>query len=498
MNAQIQHNTSSPALPANLKRRFQYEPLTSEDLDRVHATAMRVFDEVGFEIQEPQALDLFRKAGARIDAGGNIARMTEQQIMDILSTTPHTLTLFSRDANHHVTLGAGNVYFGTGGTALNILDYPSQEQRLAALSDLIDIARLVDKLDNIHLLLLPTYPNEIAVDHVDVNRFLTGMLFTRKHIMGGIYTARGIDDVMNMAAMLAGSAEKLRREPFISMIACGISPLRLDSKYGAYMIQLARHGIPTAVPVEPLCGATAPVTLAGTLVIQTCDGLINMMLMQLANPGAPAIYGSVATSVNLHDVAYLGGPVESGMLNAATAQIARYYGFPYYSTAGISDAKILDTQCGYETGITNLLVGLGGGDFIHDAAGLMEFASTVSREKLVMDNDILGMVSRAIKGIDVNDKTLAFDVIQRAGPGGNFVSERHTRRYMNREHYHPTIANRQRREAWTADGCKSAARTAHEKACAILDQEPIYYIDETIRNRIRESFPNVKEELFTV
>ncbi len=459
---------------------------------------MHVLEEVGFQVHVPEALNLFAEAGAVVDRENRTIRIKESLVKELISTVPPHLKLYGRDSENDMTLGAGNVYFGTGGTALNVIDYDGDVQRSASMNDLIDIIRIVDKMEHIHFMLLPTYPNEIAVEHVDINRFYAGLKYTSKHIMGGVYTSQGIDDVITMAEKIAGSPEALRERPFISMIACSISPLRLDSKYGSFMMQTARKGIPTAVPVEPLCGATAPVTLAGTLVIQNCDGLINIMLTQLTNPGAPVIYGCVATSVSLHDVRYLGGPVESGMINAATAQLARYYGFPYYSTAGISDSKVLDAQCGYETAINNLLVGLAGGDLVHDAAGLMEFATSVSKEKLVIDDEILGMVLRAVRGIDINENTLAEDVIKSIGPGGNFIAHRHTRKYMYREHYTPRLSNRQPRELWQVEGAKTTEETAHDRVMAILSDRPNHYINETVDAELLNTFPHIEAEYLPI
>jgi trimethylamine--corrinoid protein Co-methyltransferase len=209
------------------------------------------------------------------------------------------------------------------------------------------------------------------------------------------------------------------------------------------------------------------------------------------------IYGSVATSINFQDMSYLGAPVESGLLNAAAAQLARFYGFPYYSTAGISDSKTLDAQCGYETAVNNLLVALAGGDFIHDAAGLMEFALTVSKEKLVIDNEILGMVHRACRGIEVNEETLAFETIHSAGPGGNFVSERHTRKHMHREHYQPSLSNREKRETWLENGGLSTAEKAHAKVQELLAEEPRFFIDPKLFKRLTQLFPKIRKEYFS-
>lgn len=455
---------------------------------------MTVLAEVGFEVHEPEVFDLFRRLDTKVDSERRVVRIKERAVNDLLSTVPAKVTLYGRRAGTDLELGAGNVYCGTGGTALNILDYERGERRPAKMHDLVDVIRIVDRLKHVHFMLLPTYPNELEVEAVDVNRFFAGLCHTSKHIMGGVYTAEGIRDVIAMAEQLAGSPEALRERPFISLITCGISPLRLDGKYGAFMTQVARAGIPVAVPAEPLCGATSPVTLAGTLVIQNCDALINVMTTQLVNAGAPVIYGCVASAADMRDLKYLGGPVESGLINAATAQLARHYGIPYYATAGISDAKTLDAQCGYESAITNLLVALAGGEFIHDAAGLMEFALTVSKEKLVLDDDLLGMALRAVRGITVNEQTLALDSIRAAGPGGNFVAGRHTRKHMRREHYVPPLSDREPRETWAAAGGKSAAARAHEVVQGILDEPAGLHIPEETARAVMQRYPAISKD----
>ena len=469
-----------------------YKPLSPAEIDLIHETTMEVFSEIGFKVHLPEIFEMLRKMGASVDSHERIVRIGESIVMELISSIPSELTLYARKAKHNVHLGTGNVYFGTGGTALNVLDYETDQQRAANLLDLVEIVRLVDHLDNIHLLLIPTYPNDLPIEKVDINRFFTGLANTEKHIMGGIYTSQGIRDVIAMAEIVAGSAEALREKPFISMITCGISPLVFDSKYGALMIQVAKENIPLAVPVEPLCGATAPITLAGNLVIQNCDALIHLMTTQMVNPGAPVLYGCVATSTDLRDLNYLGGPVESGMINAATAQLAQHYGIPYYATAGISDSKILDVQSGYESAVNNLLVALAGADFIHDAAGLMEFAMTVSKEKLVIDNEILGMVQRAVQGIEVNKDTLALDVIRQAGPGGNFTTLRHTRKYMRKEHYFPKLSDREKRQVWEQNGKKTTKERAHEEVERILSEPHRTYIPTDVIKTLTDRFPDIE------
>ncbi|UNC90739.1 trimethylamine methyltransferase family protein [Candidatus Contubernalis alkaliaceticus] len=457
-------------------RIHQYKPLTQRDIEEVHRATMEVLSETGFEVHQPEAFAYFKEVADFVDEQNQIIKLKEKTIRELISSVPSTVTLYGREEKHDCRLGSGEVYFGTGGTALNMLDYGEKESRTACMQDLENVIRIVHRMDNIDICLLPTYPSELDISEVDVHRFNAGLTYTNKHIMGGVYTSQGIDDVIRMAEEAAGSPEALRERPFISIITCGISPLRVDNEYGTFMIQVAKEGIPLAVPVEPLCGGTSPMSLAGTLVIQNCDALINVMLTQLVNPGTPVIYGCVASSMDMRSMSYLGAPVESGLINAATAQMTHYYGIPYYSTAGISDSKTLDAQCGYESAITNMLVGLAGADFIHDAAGLMEFAFTVSLEKLVIDNEIIGMVKQAIKGIDVSEETLCLDEIKETGPGGNFLTSRSTRKFMRSEHYQPTLSDRQERSLWISEGHMTADQRAHEIVTGILKEKPKRYL----------------------
>jgi len=458
-----------------------YKPLSENAIAQIHNTSMRVFEEVGFQVNSEKALDFFRGSGAEVD--GRIVKLPRGRVMELVARAPSEVTLYGRRPEHHITLGGARVYAGTGGTALHVIDMASGERRQATLHDLKQIAKLVDGLENIHFFLLPTYPNDVPVENVDVNRFFAGLENTSKHVMGGVYTPEGIQKVTRMAEIIAGSADKLRREPFISMIICAISPLKIDRNYGAMIVDIAEAGIPIVVPAEPLCGATSPVTLAGNLVIQNVDSLTEVCLTQLVNPGTPVIYGSVASSTDFRDLKYITGAIEMGLLNAAGAQMAQFYRLPFYATAGMSDAKTIDAQCGYESALSSLLCALAGANFIHDAAGLLDFALSVSYEKYVADNEILGMVMRAVEGIKVDEDTLAFDLIKQVGPGGHFVSAKHTRKYMRTEHYQPTLSERDNLEEWKAKGKKDTAARARERVEEILSA-PGYRLPDEVRQRI--------------
>ena len=295
-----------------------------------------------------------------------------------------------------------------------------------------------------------------------------------------------------MAEMIAGSKEALRERPLVSMVTCcGISPFTFDDKYSELTIEVAGAGIPVVTPVEPLCGATAPVTLAGNLVVQNVDTLAGVMLTQLVNPGTPVFYGCISSISDMKDMKYLSGAVEMGLMNAAASQLARHYGLPIYATAGMSDSKTLDAQAGYESAITNLLVALAGGNFIHDAAGFLEFCMCASLEKYVVDNEILGMVMRAVRGIEVNDDTLAFGLLQEIGAGGHFVACRHTRKFMRREHYTPTLSDRATREEWEKSGAPDTRERARLRVESLLAEPEQSYLDDTVRQRIRKEIVGV-------
>lgn len=471
-----------------------YKPLNGQDIQKIHETSLKVFEEVGVEVSFNAARELFRKAGAMVDESSRVVRVPRGLVEELILKAPSVVNLCGRAENGKLDckIGGTSVYLGTGGTALKVQDPGSKKSRSAHLADIIKMARLVDSLDNIHFYMLNVYPNDLAVEDVDVNRFGAALNCTRKHIMGGVYTLEGVRRVIKMAEIIAGSPAKLRERPFISMVTCLISPFKMDESYSQLTMEVAQHGIPVVVPAEPLCGATAPITLAGNLVVQNVDTLSGILLAQLTNPGTPVLYGCISSITDLRDMKYLSGAVEMGLMNAAAAQMAQFYNLPIYATAGMSDSKVNDAQAGYESAITNLMVALAGGNFIHDAAGFLEFCLTASYDKLVIDNEIIGMVMRAVEGIQVNEETLAFDLIKEAGPGGQFVFSRHTRRHMRSEQYLPRFSDRENRSKWEAAGAKDAWERASEKVKEILDSPFQPVISSDIREQIKKEIPGIQ------
>ncbi|MFQ5842749.1 MAG: trimethylamine methyltransferase family protein, partial [Thermodesulfobacteriota bacterium] len=403
-----------------------YQPLSESDMKHIHETVMRIYEEVGIQICTERGFDLFKDRGAKVSEEKQVVYISPAMFEDLSDLAPSEIVLYGREEKNNIFVGGKRVHFGSGGTALNILDLKAGEKRPSTLQDVRDVSKLLDKLENVHFQVIPVYPNDLPVEKVDVNRFFAALQNTTKHVMGGTYTLEGTKNVISMGEILAGSAEKLRREPFLSLITCVMSPLKIDDTYGEFLMTVAEAGIPLAIPAEPIAGATSPVTIAGTVTNLCCETMGGILLAQLVNPGTPCLFGSVGTGADLRTMGYVSGSVEEGLINAASAQMAQFYGLPFYATAGQSDAKCVDTHAGWEGAITNLLVGMAGANFIHDAMGLLEFCMTASYEKYVIDNEIVGEVMRVLQGIEVNPKTLAFEVTRRVGPGGHFLSEDHT------------------------------------------------------------------------
>jgi trimethylamine--corrinoid protein Co-methyltransferase len=304
---------------------------------------------------------------------------------------------------------------------------------------------------------------------------------------------KGTQQVVEMAGMLAGGLKELRAKPFVSFITLMISPFKIDGLYGDITCFIAEQGLPVVTPTEPVCGTTSPITLAANVLVHTAETLAGVTLVQAVKKGAPVIAGSVGSISNLRTMGIVTGAVERGMINAATAQIAQKLELPFYSTAGNSDAKVEDAQAGVESAISNLLVGMAGANYIHDAAGLFDGDLSISYEKLVMDNEILGMCERVLRGIEVNADTLAVDLIERVGPGGDFLGQEHTVMHMLDEFYEPNLADRSHYEEWVSAGRGDMKMRTRKKLEALMKSHNPCYINDPEMNEIRSRFPEIRD-----
>ncbi|KLU60702.1 trimethylamine methyltransferase (MTTB) [Peptococcaceae bacterium CEB3] len=471
-----------------------YQPLTQSEIRMLHKASMKVFEEVGMEVHDKRALEIFANAGADVDFGAKRVRASESWIMNIVSKAPSEVTLCGRDEKNDLVLGGKRVYLGTGGTALNVLDLESGQRRPSVLADVRNTARLVDALENIHFFVLPVYPSDLQKQNVDVNRFFAGLSNTTKHVMGGVYTKEGVRKVVRMAETIMGGREALRKRPIISMITNIMSPLKMDATYTDLMLTVIEEGLPLATPPAPIAGATSPVTLAGTIVQLNVEALSGLLLAQIVNPGMPTLYSAVPTTADMRTMGFLFSAVENGIMNAAVAQLAQYYNLPLYATAGVSESKIPDVQSGYEKMSTSMLAALAGANYIHDAAGLIESGLSVAYEQYVLDDEINGMVLRAVRGLEVTEETLSLDVIKRVGPGGNYVADDQTYQYMRTEFFLPRVADRSPYAVWEKNGMIDGREKARQIARDILAKHSPAPVDWAVIETLKSEIPELITE----
>ena len=460
-------------------------------MNKIADAAFRVLAESGMAVYSPTAFAAFRAAGARTDESEQRVWLSRTLVEDAIASNPSSITLYGRDGNCDCELTGSKVHYGTGGTAIYVLDPDTGEQRPSTTDDVILNARLVQQLDNVHLFTINVFPNEIeSKDEIDVNRFFHALDNTTKHVMGGIYSMAGLKESVRLCEHVAGSAAELRARPFASFITLIISPFKIDRDYGEMTCYLAERGLPVVVPTEPICGTTSPITLAGNVLTHVAETLGGITLVQCVKTGAPGICGSVGSVTNLRTMDHLGGPIERALLNAAVAQIAQHFALPLYSTGGTSDALAVDIQATYESALSSLLVAMSGANYIHDIAGLMEADLTVSYEKLVIDDEILGMCQRVLRGIEVTDETLAVDLMIEKGPAQDYLGEEHTVRHMRQEFFVPKLANRKKRGQPGAD--EDVMQRAKKVVQTVRDTPAESCLPAPMRAAIFEEHPAIR------
>lgn len=463
-----------------------------EEIKSVHEATVYLLESVGIKMHNNTARQIFAENGAKVNDDSKIVKIPKAMIEEAIDSTPSKIILCGREEKNDLVLEGSNVYLGTGGTVLNTLDLETGEKRLTEVKDVAGYAKMTDALDNIAFFVINCYPDDVAEEDVDINRFFHGLANTSKHVMGGIYTMNGLKTVISMAEEIAGGKEKLLERPFVSFITLMMSPLLMEVTYTDFLIEISRRGLPVTTPSEPLAGANSPVTLAGTITLNNAESLGGLILSQLINKGNPTIYGSTSSIMDMRTGTYMAGNIESALINAGCAQLAQYYKIPMYGTGGMSDSKVVDAQAGYESANTAMVVALSGCNYIHDAFGLLEFCTTLSYEKMVVDNDSVGMVLRAVKGVEVNKETIAADIVAEVGPGGHFLDHPHTVEHVRNEFYFPMLSDRKQRSVWEAEGSRDTFTRAQEEAKRILkNHEPLGF-SEDMEKHLRENFKGIK------
>jgi trimethylamine--corrinoid protein Co-methyltransferase len=465
----------------------QYQPLQPEQVKQIHQASLSVLENTGIHVENTEALDLFRRGGATVD--GSRVHISPSMVEEALEKAPSRVLLAGRDPEQDVVLEGKRVYAGTGGSPTSVLDPGLNTVRPATLRDLADLALLADALEHCDFIVIPIHPTDIPEEDVPVNRFYASLTHSGKHIMGGVGSVEGAKAVAEMAAMIAGGLEALQDRPVVSAaIAWMVSPLHLDTGVTDILIEWCKLGLPVALSSAPMAGSTSPVTLAGTLTQLNAEQLSGIVLAQLVRPGTPVLAGYIPGVANMRTGGYLGGTIEFGMMQAAAAQLAHFYQVPIYGSGGMTDAKIPDAQAGYEKMSTLLLAAMGGTNYIHHAYGMITNMNASSLEQAVIDDEIVGMAKRVLRGIDVTSDTLAVEAINRVGPGGHYLMDNHTVQSMRSEFFDPSVADRQNRIVWEVAGMLDTRARASQRVAKLLRTHEAPGLPPDLDSAIRDDF----------
>ncbi|UCG93885.1 MAG: trimethylamine methyltransferase family protein [Candidatus Aerophobus sp.] len=446
----------------------QLKFLNQDQICEIYLGALDILQNTGVRVREARILKTLKGAGCQTD--GEMAKMPTYLVEEAIRKAPSRFTICGRGPNTMVRMEDRRVYFEPMIGRLNILDAQTKSKRRTTLQDVVNLIKIADALPNYHILhsgaVMPHIegiPDEVS----HVYGYLASAKNSSKVIKG---TCRGKNraiDCIRMASTVAGGEKDLQKKPNIFTTYNVISPLEHGQEMLEGLIEYVKYGLPVDITSEPQMGATSPVTLAGTLTQQTAEVFSGIVIAQLLSPGTPVFFGTCGAAMDMRYGTIALGGIEAGLLNAAHAQIAQFLKIPSRGTGANTQSKVLDFQAGYEKTITLLIPAMAGINMVF-YPGTIEHAETISLESLVIDHEICSIISRALRGIGVNENTLALDLINKVGPGGHFLKEHHTIDYLQTEHYTPKLADRRKREDWETDGSQDLARVAEEEVEQLL------------------------------
>ena len=441
--------------------------LTQPDLEKIHGATLRVLWEAGVEFQHQAALETFRQSpGATVD--GSRVRLAPETVEQAIRQAPGEFILHARNPAYDLALGQGEIYYTSAFGATFVCDSEQERYRKATLDDLVQYILLADKLENVHYVLTPFIPQDVPPAIAEIYAAAIQFNSTEKHVGVGVPTPKYLDEVWEMGQLVAEAAGA--KGPVYSLGCTVNSPLVYSEEMVSKIIHAAQHSIPLRVVSGALAGATAPVTLAGALVTQNAEVLAGITLCQLTNPGCPVVYGTFVGGMDMRTSKWAAAAPEMSLISAASAQICQMYDIPLgYGTGGVADSRVPDVRTGLEKGLTSLGAALCGVEVIHDGvSGLMAGGMAISLEQFVIDNEVAKWINRFLQGIEVNESSLAVDVIKTVGPGGHFLDHEHTLSQFRREHLISPLLGREYQLEWPASECEDIVFQARGRVQDIL------------------------------
>jgi len=443
--------------------------LSDGEKDLVHRSALEILRDAGMRLPSREALSLLQEEGADIE-DGDLARIPPHVVEKALESVPKRkdAVLYARDPEQDVTFTGHDPLLSCMTMATNVLDPESGERRSATSEDLARLVRIAEQCAHVGVSGGLVTPQEVPGDSNDWYTWAICLKNSRKHITGGMYGARCVRDAAEMASLAAGGTEAFRERPFISGWVLTLPPFSIDEASLEAMVEMSRWNIPSIISSGPMLGASSPVDIPTTCVQAHAEILACLTVTQLVNPGAPVVYTSFARGMDMRTGGVTMGGPEFAVLKGAMAQMGRYLDLPVRMPGMLRDAKILDAQAGFETGLTGSAAALGA-DLIDsmqlDSDLMVDFADPI------FCSECMGALRHMVREMDLERDGLNLDLLKEVGPGGTFMMHEHTFQNFQTELWFPEIMEHRDWQVWQADGAPDIRSKALNKAIEIMDRD---------------------------
>lgn len=451
-----------------VNKTIQFRLLSEAQREEIYSAALEILQRTGARVHSAGARDVFKKAGCWLD--GDVVRFPIGLSEWAVRTAPSKIILYDRNGNKKLNLEGYHSHFGPGPTNTYHIDPITEERRKPRITDTENVGKMCEALPNIDFVQDLGTPDDVTLTLADVHAFKALVNNTTKPIVHWGFEVDQYGDIVELASVVAGGLESLQKRPFLALYSEPSPPLQHSAEAIDKAIFAAEKRIPVVYTPCIISGGTAPATLAGSLALGVAESMVGIVANQLVGEGSPIIMGGVYGIMDMLTTIYSYGSPEFNLMQAGIAEVAHYMKIPVFGTAGCTDSHTLDAQAAAEAAMSILTAAEAGANLVHDC-GYTGFGSAGSLFQLVMADEIIGMVRRIVRGIDVTDEALALDDIERAGPSGEFITSEHTFRSFKKETWFPTLMNRMRYSEWKSiTGGSSMGDRIKEKARRLLEQ----------------------------
>jgi trimethylamine--corrinoid protein Co-methyltransferase len=478
-----------------LQTRWQpLEVLAPDELERLHDASMQILENTGVELLDAEALDLFAKAGAKVDKSTRRVKIDRGLLLETIATAPPSFTLHARNPGKTVVIGGNHIVFSPVGGQAYSTNF-ERGRRPGTLADLEELIKLIHSFNVLHHGSdTPVEPTDLPAETRHLDALYAMLRLTDKTVMGPARGRVTTNDAINMMALVFGGREALLERPALITIINVNSPLRFDDWMLGGLMTYARAGQVNVITPLIAAGATGPITLAGAIAQQNAEVLAGVMLAQLARPGAPVVYGSFTAGADMRSGSPSYGTPESAWVTLIAGQLARRYQLPYRNNGALSSSSAPDAQAAYESLMTLWPAILARANFVYQGAGWVENGLTTSYEKLILDVEALAMMEALLRGYEVNEEALALPHIDQVGPGGHHFDTGHTLARFRTAFYNPLISTRLQYANWVEAGSMDAAQRAHLKWKEILKNYEEPKLEEAVDEALRDFIERRKRE----